>query len=79
MLTDQTMSYDGHAARRATFEVHNNPLAGLQVGATESADWPKHADGSPEPAKMTSAPRYAYHRTRHARQLGDTHHTTHHE
>lgn len=79
VLTDQTMSYDGQAARRATVEVRNNPLAGPRVGAVETADWPKHTDGSPDLAKMTSAQRYAYHRARLARLFGESRDTTHHQ
>jgi len=54
-LTDQAMSYDGSAARRATGDVRNNPLATPPaVAATASptpAAVPTKAPGSvPEPA-----------------------------
>ena len=72
-LTDQTMSYDGAPARRSTVEVRNNPLAGSSADATAAADWPKDPDGSPDFKKMTAAQRLAYHRTRLARQFGESH------
>ena len=59
-ITDQAMSYDASAARRATVEIRNNPLA-----KKISADtWPKRTDGSPDFAKMNSAQRLAYDRAR---------------
>jgi hypothetical protein len=71
-LTDQSMSYDGTAARRATIEVRNNPLAQTST-ATQSppsksspaptADrkhWPQLPDGRPDFATMTSRERQAY-------------------
>lgn len=59
-LTDQAMSYDGTAARRASVEIRNNPLAKKNnLGA-----WPKRADGSPDFEKMNSAERLAYDRAR---------------
>jgi hypothetical protein len=67
-LTDQTMSYDGAAARRATVEIRNNPLARAnsapgQAGQAAPA-WPKRPDGSPDFEQMNSAQRLAYHRAR---------------
>ena len=62
--TDQAMSYDGSTARRTTAEIRDNPLAkakgenGDEVTAV--ADWPKHADGKPDFARMNSAQRLAY-------------------
>ena len=55
-LTDQTMSYDGSAARRAAVEVRNNPLAEKKSEGT----WPKLANGAPDFSKMNSAQRLAY-------------------
>lgn len=72
-VTDQTMSYDGSAARRATVEVQNNPLATarsetVQVGraltSAATGDWPKLANGAPDFAKMNSQQRLAYDRAR---------------
>jgi len=64
--TDQAMSYDGSAARRATAEIRNNPLAQPKPApaAAASPDWPKRADGSPDFDHMTSAQRFAYDRAR---------------
>ena len=60
--TDQAMSYDGTAARRAKVEIRNNPLA--KDNAPASASWPKRADGSPDFDRMNSAQRLAYDRAR---------------
>ncbi len=63
-LTDQAMSYDGTAKRRATSEVRNNPLAKAKSETSEnsapSANWPKLADGRPDFARMNSSERLAY-------------------
>ena len=77
-LTDQSMSYDGSAARRATVEIRNNPAAPLAGRArTETAnsasptfEWPKLPDGRPDFEKMTAAQRNAYHSARLNRVLG---------
>lgn len=85
-LTDQAMSYDGNAARRAVVEVRNNPLAGSPTPAGTKPDqhfvkppaaqkggeasWPKRLDGSPDFEKMTSAHRAAYDGWRLKRQFG---------
>jgi hypothetical protein len=90
-LTDQAMSYDGSAARRATATIHNNPLArpasdgaapvrsSDQAGNASSAQptssrdgagWPKHPDGSPDFARMTSAQRHLYDQQRLTRRFG---------
>ena len=61
-VTDQAMSYDGTAARRAKVEIRNNPLA--KDNAPASASWPKRADGSPDFDRMNSAQRLAYDRAR---------------
>jgi hypothetical protein len=75
-LTDQAMSYDGNAERRATVEVRNNPLA---LPSTEirhphppirNGDWPKLPDGKPDFARMTSEQRRAYDQTRLTRLFG---------
>ena len=68
-VTDQTMSYDGSAARRATAEIRNNPLAKAKsdaapAAAGETAGWPKRADGSPDFDRMNSTQRLAYDRAR---------------
>jgi hypothetical protein len=57
-LTDQTMAYDGGAARRASVEIRNNPLARSET------TWPKLANGLPDFANMDSAQRLAYDRAR---------------
>jgi len=67
-VTDQAMSYDGSAARRATAEIRDNPLAQPKPAPTPAQkaapDWPKRADGSPDFEHMTSAQRLAYDRAR---------------
>jgi len=61
--------------------VRNNPLATAKpVSAEKKAgaapatavvtDWPKHADGSPDFSKMTSAQRIGYDRVRLNRMMG---------
>ena len=66
--TDQAMSYDGSAARRATAEIRNNPLAKEKVASASSeknsSDWPKRGDGSPDFERMNSEQRLAYDRAR---------------
>lgn len=66
--TDQAMSYDGSATRRATAEVRNNPLAktktetsgSANAGSSAAQDWPKLANGLPDFDKMNSSQRLAY-------------------
>jgi hypothetical protein len=66
--TDQAMSYDGSATRRATAEVRNNPLAktktetsgSANAGSSVAQDWPKLASGLPDFEKMNSSQRLAY-------------------
>jgi hypothetical protein len=66
--TDQAMSYDGSASRRATAEVRNNPLAKTKTetsgsannGSSAAPDWPKLANGLPDFDKMNSSQRLAY-------------------
>lgn len=73
VLTDQKMSYDGSATRRATVEIRGNPLAKPRTAVPDSAGWPCQADGSPDFAKMSGAQRLAYHQRRLDRQFGETH------
>ena len=86
VLTDQAMSYDGSAARRATGEVKNNPLASAKPASASSSapvpvakaepakamssGWPVKADGRPDFAVMTSAQRQAYDADRLKRKFG---------
>jgi hypothetical protein len=81
-LTDQAMSYDGSATKRATVEVRNSPLAESvkpkveggkdqqPVSASASGDWPKLADGKPDFDLMSAAERTAYHSGRLKRTFG---------
>jgi hypothetical protein len=80
-LTDQAMSYDAGAARRATAGVRGNSLSRsettLRAGdarrpsaTPQRLDWPKHADGSPDFASMTSAQRRSYDQDRLGRKYG---------
>jgi hypothetical protein len=72
-LTDQAMSYDGSAARRAKIEVRENPLANrraeapseksdrdLPRAAAMNGDWPRLANGSPDFGRMNSTQRRDY-------------------
>lgn len=54
------MSDDGSAARRATMEIRNNPVAEKNANGT----CPKHADGKPDFEKLISEQRLAYDRAR---------------
>ncbi len=66
--TDQAMSYDGSATRRATAEIRNNPLGKTNTGSANSPtkinstikDWPRLANGLPDFENMNSAQRLAY-------------------
>ena len=77
-LTDQAMSYDGAAARRATAMIQNNPLAAAASGGGESKiqnpkskiDWPTQANGAPDFSQMTSAQRQAYDQARLTHRFG---------
>jgi hypothetical protein len=75
-LTDQTMSYDGSATRRATVEVRNHPLAGgtepanRQSQTGNDAGWPKLPNGRPDFGRMTSGQRQAYDAARLKRIFG---------
>ena len=66
--TDQAMSYDGNATRRARVEIRNNPLAkstyetassGLKK-SSNAGDWPTLANGMPDFENMSSVQRLAY-------------------
>ena len=82
-LTDQSMSYDGSATKRATVEVRNNPIGASKLAANEerkdqslvtstgtSGDWPRRADGSPDFDRMTSGHRQAFDVDRLKRKFG---------
>jgi hypothetical protein len=84
-LTDQSMSYDGSAARRSTVEVRNNPLARQtsdgqsQIANSKSENtageavvvqWPTTRDGAPDFGKMNPAQRRAYDADRLKRRFG---------
>jgi hypothetical protein len=66
--TDQAMSYDGSATRRATAEIRNNPLAKTTTASPEAkagtADWPKDAAGKPDFNQMTADQRLAFYRSK---------------
>ena len=82
-LSDQAMSYDGSAARRAT-SAPVAPQADRGVRASQSAtptgrpesdgasasDWPRHGDGSPDFSAMSSRQRLAYDAERLRRKFG---------
>jgi hypothetical protein len=73
-LTDQAMSYDGSAGRRATSLTSAQTVNSQSSRTTRASsfgsrpqpatDWPKRADGSPDFVNMTSAQRLAYDRWR---------------
>lgn len=67
-LTDQAMSYDGSASRRATAEVRDNPLAGAGPAA-KAGSWPTLENGAADFERMTAAQRRAYHHSRLARKF----------
>jgi hypothetical protein len=78
-LTDQVMTYDGRAARRASVGAKRNPLAvtaapksgRLHVSrATEAIEWPRLSDGSPDFARMNSEQRRSYDAWRLTRKFG---------
>jgi hypothetical protein len=79
-ITDQAMSYDGSAARRASATIQNNPLATARVSRAESTpetvtgngevDWPKRPDGSPDFDQMKSNHRRAFDAARLGRRFG---------
>jgi hypothetical protein len=67
-LTDQAMSYDGSASRRATAEVRGNPLAGAQP-LPAAGGWPTLANGAADFERMTAVQRRAYHHSRLSRKF----------
>jgi hypothetical protein len=75
-LTDQTMSYEGNAAARATVSIQNNPLRGSAsktTGAPSSAsasNWPALANGRPDFDRMNPEQRRAYDQQRLTRKFG---------
>ena len=76
-LTDQAMSYDGSATKRATVEVRNNPLAGAVAEVSNQKSqtsnepgWPRRADGKPDFGSMNSEQRNAYDAARLKRIFG---------
>lgn len=72
-LTEQTMSYDGSAARRSTVTMRENVQpreVGRALTSAATVDWPRHADGSPDFASMSSAQRLAFDRQRLERKFG---------
>ncbi len=74
-LTDQAMSYDGSATRRANMPVRNNPLAADRPTASAAptkapVSWPKGADGRPDFEQMTGAERLAFHAQRLTKRFG---------
>src|SRR5205814_1726966 len=81
-LTDQAMSYDGGAGRRAAVSVPNQIVPrsatttsreggqSLLTSTSTKLDWPKLADGSPDFGKMDSAQRGAYDQWRLTRKFG---------
>ena len=74
VLSDQSMSYDGSATRRATVEVRDNPLQRREheESSTSSGngEWPKLSDGSADFDQMTNGQRQAYHAARLTRKFG---------
>ena len=71
-LTDQTMSYDGSAARRATIAVRENPLTTRAAAGDRPASatsWPRRVDGTPDFDGMSAAQRLAYDRSRLERKF----------
>src|SRR5437867_2225491 len=59
-LTDQSMSYDGAVARRATVTVRNNPLGNREAVTQQNGAWPQRDDGSADFEKMDAIQRGAY-------------------
>ena len=80
-LTDQSMSYDGSAARRSTVEIRGNPLATATAASAasktqtassnqEPADWPRLPGGAPDFGRMNAVQRRAYDAERLRRRFG---------
>src|SRR3954469_25539439 len=81
--TDQAMSYDGSAGRRANVEIRNNPVgqggANARSASTVASSsqnqksdgtWPKLGNGAPDFQKMNSIQRSAYDEWRLTRRYG---------
>ena len=69
-LTDQSMNYDGAAARRSV-SIQGNPLAHVAAsGTTNVAVWATHANGSPDFEKMSPQQRRAYDQDRLKQRFG---------
>ena len=72
-LTDQAMSYDGSATRRATSlpaaRINETKSAATNGGGPSTVVWPKLADGAPDFASMTSGQRLAYDQWRFKRRF----------
>ncbi|MFN0067242.1 MAG: hypothetical protein ACKVYV_06345 [Limisphaerales bacterium] len=76
-LTDQAMSYDGSAARRATADISNSPLASeaksearSQKPEVNGGTWPTLAGGRPDFVAMTPLQRQLYDAQRLKRRFG---------
>jgi hypothetical protein len=79
-LTNQAMSYEASAARRATESIQDNPVATARSGSekptvsspapSNPSLWPKRADGSPDFSQMSSIQRQAYDQARLTRRYG---------
>jgi len=76
-LTDQSMSYDGSAVRRARVGPAPKPLpapsaspAATPAQPVKVTDWPKFANGKPDFGRMTPAERRAYDQARLTRRFG---------
>src|SRR5687768_15223872 len=69
-LTDQSMSYDGSANKRATVTVRPSEIQNPKSKIGNEAGWPKRSDGKPDFEKMTSAERGAYDTARLKRIFG---------
>jgi hypothetical protein len=69
-LTDQAMSYEGSAGRRATMEVRGFEVRNRKLETRNEENWPKRTDGSPDFETMNSAQRREYDQTRLTRKFG---------
>jgi hypothetical protein len=75
-LTDQTMSYEGSAAARASVSVQNNPLRGGTRKTPDPAPggaapgWPALPNGRPDFDRMNPDQRRAYDQQRLTRKFG---------
>jgi hypothetical protein len=75
-LTDQTMSYDGAAAARATVSIRNNPLSGsppktsAAPSSAVASNWPALSNGRPDFDRMNPDQRRAYDQQRLTKKFG---------